>query len=47
LLADPERRRVLGARAAELARLHYSPDAWAERLLEVYREAGARRGGRP
>lgn len=39
LLADPARRQALGERARELARAHYSPDAWGERLLAVYREA--------
>jgi glycosyltransferase involved in cell wall biosynthesis len=47
LLADPKRRRVLGERAREFARAHYSPDAWGERLIGVYREARElREGGR-
>jgi glycosyltransferase involved in cell wall biosynthesis len=45
LLPDPQRRRQLGRRAREFARTHYSPDAWGERLLEVYREARELRGG--
>jgi glycosyltransferase involved in cell wall biosynthesis len=47
LLADPARRRQLGGRAREFARTHYSPEAWGGRLIEVYREARALRGGGP
>lgn len=39
LLADPDRRRQLGRLAAEFARAHYSPSAWALRLEQVYGEA--------
>jgi glycosyltransferase involved in cell wall biosynthesis len=45
LLADPERRRALGDRARGFARAHYSPEAWGERLIGVYREARELRGG--
>jgi glycosyltransferase involved in cell wall biosynthesis len=43
LLADDERRLGLGARAREFAERHYSPEAWAGRLTEVYEEARADR----
>jgi glycosyltransferase involved in cell wall biosynthesis len=39
LLADPGRRLELGIRAREFAERHHSPEAWAERLEEVYEEA--------
>jgi polysaccharide biosynthesis protein PslH len=39
LLADPERRRALGARARDFALRHHSPAAWAERLDRVFAEA--------
>ncbi len=39
LLTDPNGRRELGRRAAEFARAHYSPAAWALRLEQVYGEA--------
>lgn len=39
LLADPERRRALGARARAFAVEHHSPSAWARRLEAVYAEA--------
>jgi polysaccharide biosynthesis protein PslH len=39
LLAAPERRRQLGARAREFAERHHSPAAWAERLERIYGEA--------
>jgi polysaccharide biosynthesis protein PslH len=39
LLADPSGPRELGRRAAEFARAHYSPAAWARRLEQVYEEA--------
>jgi glycosyltransferase involved in cell wall biosynthesis len=39
LLAEPERRRELGERARAFAEAHYSPAAWAARLLDAYEEA--------
>jgi polysaccharide biosynthesis protein PslH len=45
LLADDERRLRLGTRAREFAERHYSPEAWAGRLTEVYEEARADRAG--
>ncbi len=47
LLADPARSEELGRRARAFAERHYSPDAWAERLLVLYAEAGKVAGGRP
>jgi polysaccharide biosynthesis protein PslH len=46
LLADPARRRELGARARAFAEHHHSPAAWARRLEGVYEEARAA-SGRP
>lgn len=43
LLAEPARRRELGARARSFAEAHYSPGAWAQRLQTLYEEA--REGG--
>ena len=43
LLAAPERRRELGARAREFAERHHSPEAWAARLERVYGEAAEAR----
>ena len=40
LLADPGRRRRLGAQARRFAELHHSPEAWAQRLERIYGEAG-------
>jgi glycosyltransferase involved in cell wall biosynthesis len=42
LLADPGGPQELGRRAAEFARAHYSPSAWALRLEKAYEEAGER-----
>jgi glycosyltransferase involved in cell wall biosynthesis len=42
LLAEPARRRELGARARSFAEAHYSPDAWARRLEALYEEAIAK-----
>jgi glycosyltransferase involved in cell wall biosynthesis len=39
LLADPSGPQELGRRAAEFARAHYSPAAWAGRLEQAYEEA--------
>jgi glycosyltransferase involved in cell wall biosynthesis len=39
LLADDEVRRALARRAREFAERHYSPQAWAARLGQVYAEA--------
>lgn len=38
LLADPSGPQELGRRAAEFARAHYSPAAWAQRLEQLYEE---------
>jgi glycosyltransferase involved in cell wall biosynthesis len=46
LLADPQRSRELGRRARELAERHYSPAAWAARLVAIYEEARAGAGDR-
>jgi len=45
LLADRDRRRVLGQRARGFAQRHHSPAAWSSRLEAVYEEA--RRLDRP
>jgi len=48
LLAEPDRRRQLGAEARRFAAAHHSPAAWAERLEGVYEEAVvAHRASRP
>jgi polysaccharide biosynthesis protein PslH len=39
LLASPNRRRELGARARRYVESHYSPDSWARRLESAYAEA--------
>jgi glycosyltransferase involved in cell wall biosynthesis len=39
LLSDPGRRAALRERARAFAELHYSPGAWAARLLAVYADA--------
>ncbi len=39
LLADSNRRRALSQAARHFAEAHYSPDAWAGRLEDAYREA--------
>lgn len=41
LLADDGERERLGNRARDFAERHHSPEAWAERLTEVYEEARA------
>lgn len=42
LLADDRGRRDLGRDAQTFAARHYSPPAWGERLLRIYREAAGR-----
>jgi len=44
LLGEPEHRLDLGRRARQFAELHYSPGAWAQRLVALYEEAGDGRG---
>jgi glycosyltransferase involved in cell wall biosynthesis len=46
LLGDDERRADLGERARAFAELHHSPEAWAERLTDVFGEALATAGRR-
>ena len=46
LLAEPERRRRLGADARRFAEAHHSPAAWAERLETVYGETVAAHSAR-
>ena len=41
LLRDPELREQYGAAARERAREHFSIEAWIDRLLALYRDAGA------
>jgi glycosyltransferase involved in cell wall biosynthesis len=43
LLGEPAKRRELGGRARSFVENHYSPDAWAKRLEDLYQEA--RNGG--
>jgi len=45
LLGDDGARRELGLRARKFAELHYSPPAWASRLVAVYGEAIALKRG--
>ncbi len=49
LLEHPDEANRLGARALERARLNFDPDAEAERLVDLYRQAAARsvHPGRP
>jgi glycosyltransferase involved in cell wall biosynthesis len=47
LLADPDRRRLLGAQARRFAQRHHSPEAWAERLERSYAEAREIRQAEP
>jgi glycosyltransferase involved in cell wall biosynthesis len=46
LLADPERRRLLGHEAQQSIRSRYDPDAWVRAVEKVYAEAVTQPRGR-